>query len=184
MRKIVMYMQSTLNGYGADPGDEMFWARVSDQTWDFTNELHETCDTLVFGRKMYQDFLGFWPGMAKDESDSEVARHARWQYDLAKYVVSTTLTEADPAWPNTRIVSSLDDIAALKDQPGKDILIGGGIDITKSFAAAGLIDDFYIHVNPTTISEGTVLLDARLDLKLVDVKQHDTGALALHYTKG
>jgi dihydrofolate reductase len=182
MRKLVMYMQSTLNGYGADPGDEMFWAHISDQTWEFTNSLHKTCDAIVMGRKMYQDFLGFWPGAAKDESDSHVARHARWQYDLTKLVVSTTLTEADPAWPNTQIVRGLDDVKALKQQPGKDILIAGGIGITKAFAKAGLIDDYHIHLNPATISAGTSLLDARLDLKLADVKQHDTGVLALHYT--
>ena len=174
MRKIVMYMQSTLNGFGADPGDEMFWAHISDQTWEVTNSFHETCDTIVMGRKMYQDFLGFWPGAAKDESDSDVARQARWQYDLTKLVLSTTLTEADPAWPNTTIVRSIDEIAALKEQPGKDILIGGGIGITKTLANAGLIDDYYIDLNPATISEGTSLIDARLDLKLVDVKRHDT----------
>jgi dihydrofolate reductase len=181
MRKLVMYMQSTLNGFGADPGDEMFWAQISDPTWEFTNQLHDTCDAIVMGRKMYQDFLGFWPEAAKDESDSDVARHARWQYDLAKYVLSTTLTEADPVWPNTQVLAGLDDLAALKEQPGKDILIGGGIGITKACANAGLIDDYYIHLNPATISEGTILLDARLDLKLVDVNQHDTGVLALHY---
>ncbi|MER7012736.1 dihydrofolate reductase family protein [Saccharopolyspora sp. NPDC000359] len=181
MRKLLMYMQSTANGFGADPGDEMFWAKVSDQTWEFTNSLHDRCDAMVMGRKMYQDFLGFWPEQAKDESDSDVARHARWQYDLAKYVLSASLTEADPSWPNTQILSSLDDLKALKEQPGKDILIAGGIGITKACANAGLIDDYYIHVNPATIPEGTLLLDARLDLQLVDVKQHDTGVVALHY---
>ncbi|OQO92574.1 dihydrofolate reductase family protein [Saccharomonospora piscinae] len=182
MRKVIMYMQSTLNGYGADPGDEMFWASISEQTWEFTNSLHERCDAILMGRKMYQDFLGFWPEAAKDESDSDVARHARWQYDLSKFVVSTTLTEADPAWPNTRILGDLDAVRALKEQPGKDILIAGGIGITKALANAGLIDDYYIHLNPATIPDGTLLLDSRLDLKLVEAKQHDTGVVALHYT--
>ncbi len=181
MRKLALFMQSTLNGYGSDPGDEMFWAKISDQTWETTNHLQDTCDAVLMGRKMYQDFLGFWPAAAKDESDSQVARHARWQFDIPKYVLSTTLTEPDPAWPNTTILGSVDDVKAVKEQSGQDILIAGGIGITNTLATAGLIDDYYLHLNPATIAAGTVLLDARLDLELVGVKQLDSGVLAAHY---
>lgn len=182
MRKLVAYMQSTLNGYGSDPENQMFWAKITDETWEFTSWIRETCDAVVIGRKMYQDFLGFWPGAAEDASDSHVARHARWFRDVNKLVFSTTLTEADPVWPNTQIVGSIDDIKALKEQPGKDMVIFGGIEITNAFARADLIDDYYIHLNPSTISEGTVLLDSRLDLKLVDAQPHESGVVALHYT--
>jgi dihydrofolate reductase len=152
------------------------------ETWEFTNWIHQTCDAVVLGRKVYQDFLGFWPEAAKDESDTDLARHARWFRDVHKYVVSTTLTEVDPVWPHTTILKDVNDIEEIKQQPGKNLVIFGGIDITNSFAVAGLIDDYYIHVNPSIIPDGRLLLDGPLVLNLADVRTHQSGVLVLHYT--
>ncbi len=182
MRNLVLYMQQTLNGFGTDPGDHMAWITITDETWEFTNWIHQTCDAVVLGRKVYQDFLGFWPEAAKDESDTDLARHARWFRDVHKYVVSTTLTEVDPVWPHTTILKDVNDIEEIKQQPGKNLVIFGGIDITNSFAVAGLIDDYYIHVNPSTIPDGRLLLDGPLVLNLADVRTHQSGVLVLHYT--
>lgn len=183
MRNLVLYMQQTLNGYGTDPADAMEWARVTPETWAFTSWIQQTCDAVVIGRKMYQDFLGFWPAAATDPADTDVARHARWFAGVRKYVVSGTLTEVSPAWPNTAILGHVGDIEPIKQQDGGNLVIFGGIDIANAFARAGLIDDYYLHVNPTTIPKGRLLLDGRLDLDLAEVRTHESGVLVLHYTR-
>ncbi|ALG10744.1 dihydrofolate reductase family protein [Kibdelosporangium phytohabitans] len=184
MRNLVLYMQQTLNGFGTDPGDQMEWIKISEETWEFTYWIHQTCDAVVLGRKVYEDFLTFWPDAAKDESDSDLARHARWFKDVKKYVVSSTLTETDPAWPNTEILGDVEAIKPIKEQDGKNLVIFGGIDVLNSFAKAGLIDDYYLHVNPSAIPEGRLLIDTKVDLELADVKTHKTGTVVVHYTRG
>jgi hypothetical protein len=120
---------------------------------------------------------------AEDTSDTELARHARWFRDVQKYVVSSRLTEAHPAWPHTTILRDVHDIKDVQQQPGKNLVIFGGIDVTNSFAMAGLIDDYYIHLNPSTIPEGRLLLDGHHDLHLADVRAHRSGVLVLHYAR-
>ncbi|ONI90346.1 hypothetical protein ALI144C_03095 [Actinosynnema sp. ALI-1.44] len=176
-------MQQTLNGFGTDPGDRMEWVRISAQTWEFTHWIHQTCDAVVLGRKMYEDFLGFWPEAAEDASDTDLARHARWFRDVQKYVVSSTLAEADPAWPRTEILGGVEQIKPIKEQDGKNLVIFGGIDVLNSFAEADLIDDYHLHVNPSTIPAGRPLIHTGVDLDLAAVQTHKTGTVVLHYTR-
>lgn len=181
MRRLVLYMQQTLNGFGSGPGEEE-WMTISHETWEFTHWIHQTCDAVVLGRTAYQDFLGFWPAAADDTSDAELAEHARWFRDRPKYVISSTLTEADPAWPNSSILSDVTELTAIKEQVGKNLVIFGGIEVTNSLATAGLIDDYYIHLNPVAIPPGgRLLLDSRLDLILVDARRFESGVVVLHY---
>ena len=76
MRKIILYMQSTLDGRGADPENAMEWATVDAGTWAVTHELTATCDTVVIGRRLYEEFLGFWPAAVTSEAVSPDARRA------------------------------------------------------------------------------------------------------------
>lgn len=184
MRKLVLYMQSTLNGYGGDPNDEMFWVSVTEQTWEFVAEMRESCDVAVLGRKTYQDFVKFWPGVPEDESQSPgVQALGRWMWDSEKLVFSKTLDSVDPSWPNTRLLTDVEDIRQLKETEGKDLLILGGIGIAGSFARAGLIDEYWIHLNPVAIDAGRLLLNDRVDLRLLEARPFDSGVVVLHYAR-
>jgi dihydrofolate reductase len=184
MRKLILYMQSTLNGRGADPNDEMFWVSVTDQTWQFVAEMQETCDAAVLSGKTYQDFLKFWPTTPEDESQSPGVRSlGRWMWSSEKLVFSRTLDNVDPSWPNTRLFHDVEEVTRLKDTDGKDMLLLGGIGIASSFARAGLIDEYWIHLNPTTIAEGRLLLNDRLTMKLLEVRPFDSGVAVLHYAQ-
>jgi len=71
------------------------------------------------------------------------------------YVLSSTLTSA--VWPTTRFIHGLDEITALKQQPGKDIYLVGGARTTASLIDAGLVDELRLIAHPLIAGEGKVL---------------------------
>ena len=182
MRKIVMYMQSTLNGLGADPGNEMAWATVDGGTWAFAHELTAGCDAALVGRGLYEEFLGVWPDAAENEAASpDMRRLARWLRDADKLVLSRTRAAPDPMWPNTEIVRDVEELRARREAPGKDIFVAGGIGIVSSLARAGLLDELWILLNPCTIGEGRPLLSDPLELRLLEARPLESGVVVLHY---
>jgi dihydrofolate reductase len=108
-------------------------------------ELDETT-ALLFGRRSYELFAPVW----RDSDD-----HAAYR-DLPKYVVSTTLDESAlvDGWGETRILRSVDDVAALKATEGGAIFIHGSGDLTQRLADAGLIDRYNVLVFPVLLGSG------------------------------
>jgi dihydrofolate reductase len=97
-------------------------------------------------------------------------------------VLSNTLTSA--LWPKTRFVRELDEISALKQQPGKDIYLMGGARITASLIDAGLVDELRLIVYPLIAGEGKALFTTtklRRELELRKVQQLQSGRLSLIY---
>jgi dihydrofolate reductase len=108
---------------------------------------------LVFGRKTYEGMIRYWPTPEAIASDPIVAGKMN---GLSKIVVSKTLDRAD--WSNTRLVRDIDAIAALKREPGKDVLLIGSSDLAASLAARGLIDEYRFMVNPIALGTGKPVL--------------------------
>jgi dihydrofolate reductase len=182
MRKIVLYMQATLDGQGADPGNTMEWATVDGGTWTFAHELTARCDAALIGRGLYDEFLGVWPHAAENEAASpDMRRLARWLRDADKLVLSRTREAPDPIWPNTEIVRDVEDLRARLERPGKDIFVAGGIGIASALARAGLLDELWILLNPRTIGEGRPLLSDPLELRLLEARPLASGVVVLHY---
>ena len=101
------------------------------------------------------------------------------------YVLSRTLTSAQ--WPNTSFLRGLDEIAALKQQPGKDIYLIGGGRITTSLIDAGLVDELRLIVYPLIAGEGKALFattERRRGLELRKVQQLPDGCVSLIYGIG
>ena len=172
-----------------------------DGCWDHTklignDEIHEyfahlmrDVDLLVFGRKTYQLMVPFWPDVAKNHSGETKAMNDFAQaFDSNKIVVfSQTLDRAEGE--NTRIVRTnlQDEIVKLKQEPGKDILVGG-VSVPSQLIELGLVDEYRFVVQPIVVGEGRRLLEdvslpERLQLKLVESKIFESGAVALRYLK-
>lgn len=101
------------------------------------------------------------------------------------YVLSITLTQA--LWPTTRFVRGLDEITALKQQPGKDIYLVGGARTTASLIDAGLVDELRLIAHPLIAGEGKALFakaDRRRGLELRKVEQLPGGRVSLIYGVG
>ncbi len=143
-------------------------------------------DLLVFGRKTYQLMVPYWPDVAKDPSETKASNEfARTFVSMNKIVFSRSLDSAEDR--NTRIVRTdlHDEILKLKQEQGKDILVGG-VDIPSQLIELGLVDEYRFVVQPIIAGEGRRLLEGislqeKLQLKLVESKIFKSGSVALRY---
>jgi dihydrofolate reductase len=150
--------------------------------------LLRVVDLLVYGRKTYQLMVPYWPDIAKSQSETIAdIEFAQAFVSRKKVVFSRSLASAEDG--NTRIVRTNlhDEILKLKQEPGKDILVGG-VDIASQLIELGLVDEYRFVVAPIVVGEGRRLLEGgslwrRLQLKLVESKPLKSGWVALRYLK-
>jgi dihydrofolate reductase len=162
---------------------------ADDEIHEHYTQLLREVDMLVFGRKTYQLMVPFWPDVAKNHSGETKAMNDFAQaFDSRRIIVfSQSLESAEGE--NTRIVRTdlQDEIRKLKQEPGKDILLGG-VSLPSQLIELGLVDEYRIVVQPIVVGEGRRLLDGvslpdKLQLRLVESKIFDSGAVALRYVK-
>ena len=183
MRKLIFGINTTLDG-------------CVDHTKGFADEeIHEywtqrlrDADLLVYGRKTYQLMVPFWPEVARNQSMDKASNEFALAFDsLKKVVFSRTLDSVEDK--NTRIVRAnlRDEILKLKQEPGKNILVGG-VDLPTQLMELGLVDEYLFVVGPIVVGEGRRLLDGvslreGFQLKLVESKIFKSGCVALRYVK-
>jgi len=141
-------------------------------------EHREAADALVLGRVTYEQFAGFWPAQADDPAGT-----GRYLDRVAKYVVSSTLPRAD--WANTTILRGpiVDELAALKQQPGADIVVTGSATLAAALVPTGLVDRYRLFVYPVVQGHGRRLFvdGARARLDLVAARAFASGVALLEY---
>jgi dihydrofolate reductase len=162
---------------------------ADDESHEYFTRLVREVDLLVFGRKTHQLMVPYWPDVAKNPSGQTKANiEFAEAFDSKKMIVfSRTLESAEGK--NTRIVRTnlQDEILKLKQEQGKNILIGG-VAVPSQLIKLGLVDEFRFVVQPIIAGEGRRLLEGvslpeRLQLKLVESKVFKSGCVALRYLK-
>jgi dihydrofolate reductase len=161
---------------------------ADEEMLEYSTHLMRGVDLLVFGRKTYQLMVPYWPDVAKDPSETKASiEFARTFVSMNKIVFSRSLESAEDR--NTRIVRTdlHDEILKLKQEQGKDILVGG-VDIPSQLIELGLVDEYRFVVQPIIAGEGRRLLEGislqeKLQLKLVESKIFKSGGVALRYLK-
>lgn len=181
MRKVILQMMTTLDGYYAGPNGEADWHNVDAEFNDYVYEFLSGIDTLLFGRVTYELMESFWPTPLAKENDPITADYMN---KLNKIVFSRTLDAVH--WENTRLVkeNAADEISKLKQHPGKDIAILGSSDLTVSLMRAGLIDEYRIFVNPIVLGKGKSLfqgLEDSVKFELIDARPFRSGNVLLRY---
>src|ERR1700758_3137601 len=145
-------------------------------------------DLLVYGRKTYQLMVPYWPDIAKSQSETKAdIEFAQTFVSRKKIVFSRSLASSEDE--NTRIVRTnlRDEILKLKQEPGKNILVGG-VDVPYQLMELGLIDEYRFVVVPIIAGEGRRLFEGinlpeKRQLKLVESKTVKSGSVALRYLK-
>ncbi len=185
MRKIIVTMWITLDGFIAGPNNDMSWIRVDDAMGRYEGDLVGAADTLMLWRVTYQSFAGAWPYVPDNPAASEGEKeYARQLNSMRKIVFSRTLEAAE--WNNSTLYHEInpDDIAALKQESGKNIVIYGSASIVQALTARGLIDEYQLLVHPVILGGGKRLFGDgghRADLRLVEAKTLDSGVVLLTY---
>lgn len=185
MRKIISFMHVSLDGFVAGPNGEMNWIKVDQEIFDHVGIRISKGDTALYGRVTYDMMEGYWPTAADQPNASKHdIEHAQWYKQVHKVVISASMK--DVVRDNTTIISSnlADGIHAIKQQAGGDILLFGSPTATHALMQEGLIDGYWLFVNPILLGQGIPLfknIQAQVKLQLLSTKQFANGVTALDY---
>ncbi|TIR32314.1 MAG: dihydrofolate reductase [Mesorhizobium sp.] len=191
MRKLITGMKISVDGKMEGPEGYADWVDAWSEEYGLTPQI----DACLLGSVMYAGYERYWSAI-QNEPDKPLPmtgklptpaelEWARFAEQTPHYVLSNTMISA--AWPKTRFMRSLEDIAGLKQQPGKDIYLMGGARLTASLIDAGLVDELRLILYPLLVGEGKALFGAtqnRRGLELRKVQQLTDGRVSLVYGIG
>ena len=185
LRKLKLQVQMSIDGYIAGSNGEMDWLvwNWDDKLKEYVNELTESVDSILLGRKMTEGFISYWSEVMAKPDHPEYA-FAKKMIETPKVVFTKTLNKSK--WENTDIATGdlTDEINKLKRQEGNDIIVYGGASFDSSLITSGLIDEFHLFVNPAAIGTGmTIFKDLKEMQKFTLIKSiaFDCGIVLLHY---
>jgi dihydrofolate reductase len=190
MRKVVVTEFLSLDGVYQAPGDQNEdteggfrhggWQMpyADDALGEAVTRGMAAADANLFGRKTYEIMASYWPTAP---TDNPFANHLN---NVQKYVASRTLKSAE--WQNTTILNGnlADEIGALKEQAGKDIVVLGSGNLVQSLIASDLVDEYFLAIYPILLGSGKRLFadsDQVRKLRLVDSTPTQSGGLLLTY---
>jgi dihydrofolate reductase len=187
MRNLIFFMHISLDGFVAGLNGEMDWIKVDDTMFDFVATMTDKADTALYGRVTYEMMQSYWPKAGdKPNATKHEIEHSTWYNKVSKVVLSKTIQET--GLHNTKVINGQlsDNINELKQQGGKSILIFGSPRASQSLLNEGLIDEFWLFVNPIILGKGMPLfkdITGTTKLKFVESKFFACGVIALHYEK-
>jgi dihydrofolate reductase len=156
-----------LAGEGSDVGD----------VDEALREQRERADALILGRSTFEAFRSYWPKQTDNPSGT-----SQYLNRVAKYVVSTTLAEDELGWENSTILRGLDDVRALKEQDGADIVVTGSVSLVRSLITTGLVDEYRLFIYPVVVGEGRTLFTGnRAELRLIEARPFRSGVVLARY---
>ena len=190
MRKLIWLMHTTLDGFVSGPNGELDWAgaAMDDELWEDVNELMDTVDGTLFGRRTYQGFESYWPAVGKNPASAKNELHfSHWIEETPKTVASRTLKKLE--WKNSVLMSAdvAEGISRMKGQAGRDVLMFGCPGLATYLWKAGLIDELRIDVHPLMLGAGRALSAdgvVQRKLELTKAKTFGSGVVGLRYNLG
>jgi len=193
MRKLVVQMQMSADGYvsAADPGlGWQVWNWGDDWTWDDPlkaefNRIFESIDCILLSRKMAEEgYLTHWGKAAQKFPANPHFAFAKKIVDTNKVVLTNKLRASK--WERTRIANGelAAEVNAMKNEPGRDIIVFGGVTFASALVRASLVDEFQFFVNPTAVGRGRSIFPSKRheeSLKLRDARPYACGIVIQRY---
>lgn len=170
MRKLILGLAVTLDGYIEGPNGEYDWCFM-DQDYGL-NDFFSQIDSIFIGRKSYE--------VAQQHAENN---HGEIVPGMKEYVFSTTLKTVRNG-ANLIAENSMIEAKKIKEQPGKDIWLYGGAELSDAMMKAELIDELWLSVHPILLGSGKPLFRAqngRQQLTLLESKTYETGLVSLRY---
>ena len=186
MRKLVLFMHLSLDGFSAGPKGELDFLSYDEELQQWADQLVKTVGSPVYGRTTYQLMESYWPTvLANPNAPKQSLAHAQWVENVPKIVFSKSLKEA--TWNNTRLIKEniAEEVEKLKQQPGKDLVIFGSPGLAADFMNLGLIDEYKFTVHPVILGNGISVFknnNTKSKLKLINTTRLKSGVVTLHYT--
>ena len=187
MRKIVLFMHLSLDGYAAGTKGEMDWIHVDEEIFDYAAQRTNESDTALYGRVTYQMMESYWPTAAdKPGASKHDKEHSAWYKSVNKVILSKSIQDAK--LKNTTVISDNIEkhITELKQKEGKEIIIFGSPSAAHSLMQFDLIDEYWLFVNPVLLGNGIPVfrnISEIKKLKLIAEHTFSSGVVCLHYER-
>ena len=194
MRKLILQVQMSVDGYIADKNgktDWMLWNWGDEWNWDielrkYFNNITESVDCILLSRKMAEEgFIHHWAIMAgkHDNPQHEFANKIK---ETSKVVFTETLDKSK--WDNTVLAKGhiTEEVNKLKNMPGQNIIAYGGATFASSLIKSGLVDEFHFIINPVALGGGLSIfqtMTSTLNLSLVNSTSYTCGIVVLKYVR-
>jgi dihydrofolate reductase len=184
VRKLIYSMGVSLDGFIAGPRGEIDWSPPDEERHRFHNQQTRELGAQLCGRRLYEE-MTYWETADENPSAAEhVLEFARIWKQMPKIVFSTTLENVEG---NARLARGgvAEEVAALKEEPGKDLSVGGA-GLASTCIKLGLVDEFRLFVSPVVLGGGTPYfpaLDERIDLELVETRTFGSRVVYLRYRR-
>jgi dihydrofolate reductase len=172
MRNVVLIMTASIDGFVVAPHGHAGGLPEPDELQRWKLDRIRQAGTHIMGRVTYREMASFWPTASGE--------YAAPMNDIPKVVFSRTLTEAP--WPESTIARGdlAEEIAALKEQPGGEIIAWGGAGFAQALSRAGLIDQYAIVVQPVVYGGGKPIFSGLRDalhLSLLGTTTYSSGTM-------
>jgi len=179
MRKVTAGLFVSLDGVVESP-EKWQLPYFNDEMGEAIGVAMAAMDAMLLGRVTFQEFALYWPGVSSKDQP-----FAEYMNNTPKFVVSTTL-EGPLEWQNSTLIQGnvAEEIAKLKQQPGKNIGITGSATLVQSLLQDDLLDELGLLVHPVVVGSGKRFFEDGGDqkgLKLVDSRTFSTGVVYLTY---
>jgi dihydrofolate reductase len=185
MRKIVVHMGVSLDGFFEGPGRDISWHHMDDEMHASINEYLATTSAFLFGRVTHELMAEFWPTADQDPAVNGPTREFAGIYRrIPRIVFSRTLEQDEWASSVHREVDPAE-IRALQQQPGGDMTVGGA-ELIETFRRHDLIDEYRLFVNPVLLGRGRRLFGdagAPTGLRLAEVRRFGNGVVLLRHER-
>jgi dihydrofolate reductase len=185
MKKLVLFMHISLDGFVAGPNGEMDWIHVDEQIFDYVVKLTDQTDIAMYGRKTYQMMDSYWPNAgSKLNASKHDIEHSRWYNRVQKVVISNSLKGKDTF--DTKIIGEnlIKQVQELKQQDGKNIMIFGSPTASHTLMQYNLIDEYWLFLNPILLGSGIPIfknINEITQFNLIESKVFASGVVELHY---
>jgi dihydrofolate reductase len=185
VRRIVVMMSVSLDGFFEGPDRELDWHLVDEELHQHFNDVLRGMSAFLEGRVTYELMTAYWPTADQDpEISPAMAEFAGIWRDMPKVAYSRTLARADE---NATIVRDVvpEEVRALKAQPGGDMALGGA-NLAAAFEEHGLVDEYRLYVHPVVLGRGRPMFppsDKRIPLRLVETARFGNGVVMLRYER-
>jgi dihydrofolate reductase len=188
MRKVVLYMTMTCDGFFAGPHGELDWmSQTPDQELnDDIVAFFQSFDSGFIGYLTASGMIPYWLNVANDPSASKEERAIAQAVNQLHPIVLSNKEET-VEWENAEllVVKSDNDlveaVVRVKQQPGKDLGVPGGIRTAQTFVRLGLIDEYVLMVHPVAIGDGQRVFKGKVNLELVSTKTYPSGVMRVRY---
>ncbi|SRR5436190_2987994 len=182
MRKLIYSMGVSLDGFIAGPNGDIDWSAPDEELHRFHNRQMREVGAHLCGRKLYE-VMAYWDTADENPSAPEhELEFARIWKEIPKIVFSRTL---ESVGTNARLVreGAGEEVARLKEQPGKDLAVGGA-GLASTLIERGLVDEYRLFVSPVVLGGGTPYfpaLDERIELELVETRTFGSRVVYVRY---